>query len=155
MNAPAQRGRRVRMKAFPFRPPVRRMGLVAGVIACLAVAYAAAYLGARSSHLLVRTCAEADWTGRPSRWSNRIIPGRGTLAFGLAGALCWRVFRPAHTLETWYRNRPSYFFREAIRREKRSSPITREAPDRAPAASFARSTTEFVPNPRSIPCPRT
>jgi hypothetical protein len=87
----------------------------------LAVAYPVLYVGARSSTLLVRTCEAIDWTGRPSRWSNRIIPGRDFITFQLLGGLSWHMFYPAHRLETWYRNRPSYFFREAIEREKRSN----------------------------------
>ena len=87
----------------------------------LAVAYPVLYVEARSSKLLVRTCEAIDWTGRPSKWSNRIIPGRGFITFQLLGGLNWCVFYPAHRLETWYRNRPSYFFREVIERKKRSN----------------------------------
>jgi len=98
----------------------RKMKKYAALILLLAVAYPVLYVGARSSKLLVRTCEAIDWTGHPSRWSNRIKPGRGFIVFSLLGELSWDVFYPAHKLETWYRNRPSYFFRKAIRRDRRS-----------------------------------
>lgn len=101
----------------------------------LALAYPVLYVGARSSHLLVRTCEGIDWTGHPSRWSNRIIPGRGFITFQLLGGLCWQVFYPAHRLETWYRNRPAYFFREAIEREKRSNQAAESISEPGPGAA--------------------
>jgi hypothetical protein len=78
------------------------------VIVLLTVAYPLGYVGARSAHLLVRTSEAIDWTGLPSKWSNRIVPGRGWHRLG--GIPSWYLFYPAHRAETWYRNRPAYFF---------------------------------------------
>lgn len=78
-----------------------------------AVLYSALYAGARYSDLLVRTHEATDSTGLPSQSSNRIISGRGLLPFRVLGLASWWIFYPAHKFESWYRNRPAYFFRDS------------------------------------------
>jgi hypothetical protein len=81
--------------------------------AIFAVLYSALYAGARYSDLLVRTHEAIDSTGLPSQSSNLIISGRGLLPFRVLGLASWWIFYPAHKFESWYRNRPAYFFRDS------------------------------------------
>lgn len=92
--------------------------LLAAVLAAC-VLYPLGYLGARSADLLVRTPEAIDASGLPTRYSNRIIHGRGTFLPNLTTELIRLYFYPACRLESWYRNRPSFFFREMRAREER------------------------------------
>jgi len=89
--------------------------------AIFAVLYSALYAGARYSDLLVRTHEAIDSTGLPSHSSNRIIPGRGLLPYRVLGLASWWIFYPAHKSESWYRNRPSFFFRHSSHESLQSS----------------------------------
>jgi hypothetical protein len=84
------------------------------VILSLALCYPILYFAARGSHLLVRTPEAINADGLPSRYSNRIIPCRGAFPIQIAGIAGWYLFYPAHMAETWYRNRPEYFFRNSM-----------------------------------------
>jgi hypothetical protein len=84
--------------------------------------YPLLYVGARASHLLVRTLENSDPT-----YSSRVIPGRGIIQFFL-GEPSWHLFYPAHRCETWYRNRPEYRYRHYKRRVEQSAAPLPSAP---------------------------
>lgn len=87
------------------------------IIILLLAIYPLLYFGARASHLLVRSPEAIDSTGSPSRYSNRIIPCRGMIPLQILGVTSGYLFYPAHRIETWYRNRPEYFFRNSYKKE--------------------------------------
>jgi len=113
------------------------------ISALLVIAYPALYIGVRASDLLVRRPEHCNIHGRPARDSNLIISCRGFILKQLVGDACWLVFFPAHKTEIWYRNRPRYFFRRAIERQKQeekmqNKALHRTAESRASAAPSVR-----------------
>jgi hypothetical protein len=89
----------------------RRLTNMTVILAMLlfAALYVGSYYEARAFHLLVRTPSDIKSDGLVSCGSNRIISCRGPFFF--IGVPAWYLFYPVHKMETWYRNRPEYFFR--------------------------------------------